>query len=609
MINGRRHQNLLCVQVARKAIEGDVARRIRGRWSKDWNCIVAHWTSFNCARLLETAYRFGWFGKDAQALAEIEYMAWPVIMREPALFPGITQYPNISLDEEGENALKYVEQRHLSRPLWRHQRQAFKTLYRLNGAMLDMGMGTGKTMTTIALICHGKHDFGMVVCPKAVIDVWPLEFQKNCKTPFVIYTGTGKKSQTITKYVAGLEKSYRNAEVMKRPFLFVCNYEAMWQGHLKEFISMNKFDYVVFDEVHRLKSPSGVASKFAAKMRTSALRIFGCTGTLLPHSPLDAFGSFRAVDPAVFGDSYIPFRSTYAEMGEIKVKQKTKDGKEKETSVPKVKKFKNKEQMHRLITSISFRVKTEDAVDLPPATHIIRKCSLAPATRKIYMDMANELVADFEGNTLTAANALVKVVRLMQITSGVIRDADNVSHRIGNEKASLFEDVLEDIAPEEPIVVFCRFTADIQAAKEVAEKLGRPASELSGKKNELKAWQAGETNTLVVQIKAGKEGVDFTRARYCFYYSMTHSLGEYEQSLRRPHRPGQERAVFFIHLVAEDTIDEDIYAGLEKKKKIVLSVLEGVARSATKNEEQARRILRKAESMFATESEDEDADT
>jgi SNF2 family DNA or RNA helicase len=328
----------------------------------------------------------------------------------------------------------------------------------------------------------------MVVCPKAVIDVWPLEFQKNCKTPFVIYTGTGKKSQTITKYVAGLEKSYRNAEVMKRPFLFVCNYEAMWQGHLKEFISMNNFDYVVFDEVHRLKSPSGVASKFAAKMRSSALRIFGCTGTLLPHSPLDAFGSFRAVDPAVFGDSYIPFRSTYAEMGEIKVKQKTKDGKEKETSV-QVKKF--KKRAVTFITSISFRVKTEDAVDLPPATHIIRKCSLAPATRKIYMDMANELVADFEGNTLTAANALVKVVRLMQITSGVIRDADKVSHRIGNEKASLFEDVLEDIAPEEPIVVFCRFTADIQAAKDVAEKTGR-RSDFPKERPEA---AGGETNT------------------------------------------------------------------------------------------------------------------
>jgi SNF2 family DNA or RNA helicase len=215
--------------------------------------------------------------------------------------------------------------------------------------------------------------------------------------------------------------------------------------------------------------------------------------------------------------------------------------------------------------------------------------------------MATNLIAEFEGNELTAANALVKVVRLMQITSGVIRDAEKVAHRIGSEKIKLFADILEDIDPAEPTVVFCRFTADIEAVRKAAEKLGRTTSELSGKRNDLKAWQAGETNTLVVQIKAGKEGVDFTRARYCFYYSMTHSLGEYEQSLRRNHRPGQERAVFFIHLVAEDTVDEDIYAGLEKKKRIVLSVLEGVVRRSAKTKEEADRLVNKAKEMFEKE--------
>jgi SNF2 family DNA or RNA helicase len=580
MINARHHQGTICVRVGREGIIADVTRALRGKWvgAEGWKCIVAPWTSFNCAKTLELAHRFGWSGSDPEALAEIERMGWPVIIKEPALFPYVKTAPNVCmLDQAGEETLRALEETYLARPLWKHQRSAFKTLYRLNGAILDMGMGTGKSMTTIALIGSGKHDFGMIVCPKSVIDVWPLEFERNCKKQFHIFSGTGKRNQSIQKYVTHLARSWHDARVYNRPFVFVCNYEAMWQGALKEFIENNKFDYIVFDEVHRLKAPSGTASKFAAKLRKSALRIFGCSGTLLPHSPMDAFGTFRAVDPTVFGPHFIPFRKTFADMGGFEGKQ--------------IVRYKREDFMHQLISSISFRVKTEDALDLPDAVHITRKCKLEPATLKIYKDMASEMFAEFEGNELTAANALVKVVRLMQITSGVVKDSSGDSHRIGNEKATLFAETLEDIDMREPVIVFCRFTADIAAAKEAAIAQGRTVSELSGKKNELKAWQQGETDVLVVQIQAGKEGVDFTRACICFYYSMTHSLGDYEQSLRRPHRPGQTRSVRYFHLVAEGTVDEDIYAGLEKKKSIVLSVLEGVIREKYKERGQENSAM------------------
>ena len=565
MINARHHQGLLCIQVARPGLVGDVSRATRGKWVAKWNCVVADWTSFNCAKAIELAHRFGWSGTDPNALAEIERMAWPVIVKEPSLFEYVkTTCGKEMLDLEAEEKLRALESDYLQRPLWRHQREAFARLHRLNGAVLDMGMGTGKSMTTIALIGTEKHDFGMIVCPKSVIQVWPLEFAKNCKREFIIYTGTGKKTQSITQYVQGMQKAIRAAQAYGRPFVFVCNYEAMWQGALKDFIEANKFDYVVFDEAHRLKAPLGTASKFAAKLRKNATRVFGCTGTLLPHSPMDAFGIFRAIDPAVFGIHFIPFRTTYAEMGGYEKKQ--------------IVRYKHAELMHRLISSISYRVKTSDALDLPPFTHEVRKFKLTKESQKVYNQMADELFAEFEGHELTAANALVKGLRLMQITSGVVRDVNGDYHRIGTEKAELFADIIEDIDTREPIIVFCNFTADIQAVKEIALKTGRRVSELSGKANELAQWQAGETDVLAVQIKAGKEGVDFTRACLCFYYSIGHSLGDYEQSLCRPHRPGQERPVIYYHLVAEGTVDEDIYTGLDKKRDIVLSVLEGIVR-------------------------------
>jgi SNF2 family DNA or RNA helicase len=76
-----------------------------------------------------------------------------------------------------------------------------------------------------------------------------------------------------------------------------------------------------------------------------------------------------------------------------------------------------------------------------------------------------------------------------------------------------------------------------------------------------------------VQIESGGVGVDLTRARYALYYSLGFSLGSYEQSLARIHRPGQTRPVEYIHLLAEGTIDEKIMTALALRADVVNTVL------------------------------------
>ena len=76
---------------------------------------------------------------------------------------------------------------------------------------------------------------------------------------------------------------------------------------------------------------------------------------------------------------------------------------------------------------------------------------------------------------------------------------------------------------------------------EACAGLGIHSLELSGRRDELKRWQDGGAQVLAVQISAGGIGVDLTRARYSIYYSLSFSLGEYDQALSRVHRPGQTR--------------------------------------------------------------------
>jgi SNF2 family DNA or RNA helicase len=74
-------------------------------------------------------------------------------------------------------------------------------------------------------------------------------------------------------------------------------------------------------------------------------------------------------------------------------------------------------------------------------------------------------------------------------------------------------------------------------------------------------------------MQAGGVGVDLTRARVCAYYSLGFSLGEYLQSRKRTHRPGQTRSVLYVHLVAEGTIDEQVYRALEARQDVIAAVL------------------------------------
>jgi SNF2 family DNA or RNA helicase len=79
---------------------------------------------------------------------------------------------------------------------------------------------------------------------------------------------------------------------------------------------------------------------------------------------------------------------------------------------------------------------------------------------------------------------------------------------------------------------------------------------------------------LAVQIDSGGLGVDLTRARYAIYYSLGFSLGSYEQSLARIHRPGQTRPVEYIHLLVKGTVDEKVMAALAARADVVKAVLQ-----------------------------------
>ena len=439
---------------------------------------------------------------------------------------------------------------------WQHQTNAYNFAVGLPAALLAHDMGCGKSMTAIGLLNAWGEQRVLIACPLSVVPVWRRQFDMHSPTSYNVVSldnGGTVARRTMTA------KTALNIDV---PTAIVINYEAMWREPFASWALAQNWSAVVLDEIHRVKAPGGKASRFAAKLRERAARRIGLSGTPLAHSPLDAYAVSRALDVRHFGTSFTRFKYQHAIMGGFNGYEFIR--------------LRDPERFSRILGQFMHRVEKRDVLDLPPVVHEQRYCTLSSESARVYREMENDFVAWLRsGVQVTASNALVKLLRLAQVTGGHIGDENRDTHVIGHDKINAFKDFLADFPAGEPLVVFCRFTADVSMVVEACEGSGRSVAQLTGAMKELDRWQNGDAEVLVAQIQVGSEGIDLTRGSTCVFYSVGYSLATYTQALARLDRPGQTRSVTYVHMLAKGTVDEKVMTALEKRQEVVDSILRG----------------------------------
>ncbi len=441
---------------------------------------------------------------------------------------------------------------------WRHQVAALQFARPLRGAMLAMAMGTGKSKVAIDLILARRHKRVLILCPLSVVGVWPDEFARHAGGAVSVCSlGHASVKQKKEKMCSAISL----ADVRGTPVAVICNYEAAWREPFGTHAMTRGFDLLILDESHRIKAPGGRASRYVFRLSKLIRSRLALTGTPMPHSFLDIYAQYRAVDPTVFGTNFNRFKHTYGIYGGY-------GGYE-------LRGIQNKAELNRKIYSIAYRV-SKHVLDLPEEMHITRVARLAEQGQKVYADLEKRFVSEVAEGTITVYNALTKLLRLQQLTSGFIRTDNDEIVAVDNEKLKLMAETVEDTDPAEPWVIFCRFRRDLEAVHLMSQSLGRSCLELSGTRNELRRWQKGEAAILATQISAGGVGIDLTRACYCGYYSLGFSLGDYEQSLARVHRPGQLRSVTYYHWIIAGTIDERVMRALDARADVVEDILKNL---------------------------------
>lgn len=450
------------------------------------------------------------------------------------------------------------------------------------GLLLALPMGVGKSKLAVDAIGEhiarnierGTKTRVLILCPLSVVGVWPREFRKHLG---LRGWDEGKLAIIAHRDPRGsiLQYEWYEQDTAAEHIVLIMHYDAAWRRDVGEWLLGKRWNIIVADESHKFKAmprydhrtgepTHGKLAAFMAQLGQRAAFKLALTGTPMAHSPQDIFSQMRFLDGGKrFGNSPYQFLQRYARYGGYAGKE--------------VVGWQQSEDMAAKISTAMWTC-PPDVVQLPDAIHETREFDLSPEASKAYAEMWETLCAQVEAGEITAQNGAVAFLRLQQITSGIGRLDGDKTVRIDRGKQKLLEDFLGDIESTEKVVVFCQFRDDLEAVKSAADAIpGRVYGEISGSAKDglsADATFADGANIVGVQLQSGGVGIDLTAARYCVYFSPGLSLANYEQSLKRVHRPGQTKPVLFLHFNARGTVDETLYERLEKRRDLVEGILE-----------------------------------
>lgn len=439
---------------------------------------------------------------------------------------------------------------------FQHQIEAFNLGTSIPAAALLMEQGTGKTLTSIAIagarFLRGEVKRLLVVAPTSVVPVWPKEFEDHADFPHDVRSLEGSVAKR-KKILANWEPDPTTLQVA------IINYEGQWR--MEEAIEEWGPEMIILDESQRIKSHNAKQSRALHRLGTLAKYRLILTGTPITNGPMEFFSQYKFLDPKIFGNSFYAFRNRYAVMGGYGNHQ--------------IIAYKNLDKLTQKAHEIAYRVRKEDALDLPPFTDQTLFCELEPKAQKIYKEVAEESVAELEGEqTIAANNVLTRLLRLSQITGGYVGDEDGTTHNVSKAKMKLLGEVLDDLmSAGKKAVIFARFIPEISAIQALLSKKKIGHVVIAGGTKDRGALvqrfqEDPDCRVFLGQIQTVREGLTLTAADTAIFYSLDYSYANYSQAKARIHRIGQVNKCTYIHLVARGSVDEHIIQALKEKKDV-----------------------------------------
>jgi len=247
------------------------------------------------------------------------------------------------------------------------------------------------------------------------------------------------------------------------------------------------------------------------------------------------------------------------------------------------------EELRRLISPVTLRRRKETVLqDLPPKIEDIRTCTLSEDQVRLYREAVDRQAPTLL-STLKNSREKVPYIHIFALLTLLKQICDHPAllreknvgdfEGCGSGKWDLFSEILaECLDSGQKVVVYSQFLGMIEIMEKHLQAQGIGFVTLTGKsrnRGEIVSRfnEDPDCKVYLGSLKAGGTGIDLVAASVVIHYDRWWNAAKEDQATDRVHRIGQRRGVQVFKLVTEGTLEEKIAAIIEKKRRLMESVV------------------------------------
>lgn len=457
-----------------------------------------------------------------------------------------------------------------------YQKRAIKWLLEHTAAALFLDPGLGKTSSVYAafkiLKAKGLSPGMLVVAPLRPAQLtWPSERDK-----WEDFHGLD---------VVLLHGDDKEKLVNEKHDVYVINYEGLkWlvDGlHLGRLLKKKWVDTLVWDELTKMKNSDSKRFAMMKQWIPKFGRRWGLTGSPGSDGLLGLFGQCYMLD---YGKAFGKFVTHY------------RAGFFRPTGDYGWELAPGAEQLiYERLKPMALRMDADELLQMPKEVPHRIPFVLPPSVRKHYEELEEEFFTIIDAEKVLGVNSGVVSGKLRQICSGALymqeyceltgapmrsRNKSREFMELHDAKMDAFEELVGELNGKQ-IFIGYEFQHDLARIQErfgEVPYIGGGTSFKTAQKYE-QAWNAGDLPWLFGHPQSVGHGLNLqgSHAYNLIWFTLPWSFENYDQFNRRLRRQGNEAQFMNIyHLVARDTVEEDVLIGLARNERIQKKLFDGI---------------------------------
>lgn len=345
-----------------------------------------------------------------------------------------------------------------------------------------------------------------------------------------MFDATSQKKEDKRAYEYGFWMNYRNGNKVV-PSIIVINYDLIWRR--PELMQLKDFT-LMLDESSLIQNENSKRSRFILRMTPKNVILLSgtpCGGKYeLLWSQIHLLG-WKITRP-MYWNQYI--NTHYEDVNGFPLL--VVDG------------YKNVERLKRKMREHGcLFLKTDEVIDLPE--QVFQKVYVPVTT--VYKKFMRDRIITVGNKELVGDTTLTKLLYARMLCG-----------TYNAEKLEAFRDLIE--STDDRVIVFYNFNEELEKLMEITEECGKEISFVNGSGRSMCAYEECSNSVTFVQYQSGAKGLNLQKACRMVFFTPPLSVENYMQSMKRIHRIGQKQTCFYYQLICKGSVEEKIYAALQK---------------------------------------------